>query len=395
MKDTFYHSTDKLYKIRHNKISKKTLLILSLISTFILLVASIVSFKESVTLNAKNSDVKYNEVGKVDYKVYLKDNNYYDSSYLNSGMQYVASLIKTVNVKFNYQMHSTKDIAFDSKYKVVGELQITERDDSSKVLYRKAENLIEPKSINIIDDNFTINEEVDIDYDKYNSIVNSYKKDLGLIVSSNLILTLETDTNGTFETDELSKDNKLQITIPLSEATLQIKMDSNEINESGSLGDSNKLFVIDNFVLFVIFIFLIIVILLNIALDIYIYLKHFKKDVYRTMVSKILRDYDRLIVNGTLDVNEDDYDKVIIINEFKEMVDAAQTLNKPILFYEPIQNEKCFFVIIADNILYKYRLTKAFLEKYPNNKKPETEKKFEFVESLEPTKKEDKKENKE
>lgn len=368
MKDTFYHSTDKLYKIRHNKISKKTLLILSLISTFILLIASIVSFKESVTLNSKNSDVKYNEVGKVDYKVYLKDNNYYDSSYLNSGMQYVASLIKTVNVKFNYQMHSTKDIAFDSKYKVVGELQITERDDSSKVLYRKAENLIEPKSINITDDNFTINEEIDIDYDKYNNIVNSYKKDLGLIVSSNLILTLETNTNGTYKTDKLEKDNKLQIIIPLSEATLNIKMNSNEINNSGSLGDSNRLFIIENNVLFIVCVFLLLVTIFSIVLDIYIYLKNFKKDIYKAKVSKILKDYDRLIVNGKVNINEDNYENVVIIDDFKEIVDAAQNINQSILFYEAIPNEKCFFVVIADKTLYKYRLTRAFLEKNSNNK---------------------------
>ena len=368
MKNTFYHSTDKLYKIKHSKLTPKTLLTMCLMSTFILLIATIVSFRESVTLNAKNSDVKYNEDGKVDYKVYLKDNNYYDSSYLNSGMQYVASLIKTVNVKFNYQMHSTKDIAFDSKYKVVGELQITERDDSSKVLYRKAENLIEPKSINITDDNFTINEEIDIDYDKYNNIVNSYKKDLGLIVSSNLILTLETNTNGTYKTDKLEKDNKLQIIIPLSEATLNIKMNSNEINNSGSLGDSNRLFIIENNVLFIVCVFLLLVTIFSIVLDIYIYLKNFKKDIYKAKVSKILKDYDRLIVNGKVNINEDNYENVVIIDDFKEIVDAAQNINQSILFYEAIPNEKCFFVVIADKTLYKYRLTRAFLEKNSNNK---------------------------
>ena len=392
MKDTFYHSTDKLYKIRRNKLTSKTLLTICLMSTFILLVASMVSFKESVTLNADNSNVKYNEIGKVDYKVYLKDNDYYDTSFLNSGMQYVASLIKTVNVKFNYEMHTTKDIAFDGNYKVVGELQITEKDDSSKVLYRKTEDLIKTKSINVNDDNFTINEEIDIDYDKYNNIVNSYKKDLGLIVSSNLILTLETNTTGTYEKDKLAKDNKLQITIPLSEATLQIKMNANEINNSGSIGNSTQAFVVDNEA--ILCIFLILVTIFSIVLDIYIYLKNFKRDVYKAKVGKILKDYDRLIVNGRVNINEENYENVVIIDDFKEMVDAAQNINQSILFYEAIPNEKCFFVVIADKTLYKYRLTRAFLEKYPNNKKPnEVKNKFNFVES-EPQKKDNNKEDK-
>lgn len=379
MKNTFYHSTDKLYKIKHSKLTPKTLLTMCLMSTFILLIATIVSFRESVTLNAKNSDVKYNEVGKVDYKVYLKDNNYYDSSFLNSGMQYVASLIKTVNVKFNYEMHSTKDIAFDSNYKIVGELQITERDDPSKVLYKKAEELVKTKSITVNDNNFTINEEIDIDYDKYNNIVNSYKKDLGLIVSSNLILTLETNTNGTYKTDKLEKDNKLQIIIPLSEATLNIKMNSNEINNSGSLGDSNRLFIIENNVLFIVCVFLLLVTIFSIVLDIYIYLKNFKKDIYKAKVSKILKDYDRLIVNGKVNINEDNYENVVIIDDFKEIVDAAQNINQSILFYEAIPNEKCFFVVIADKTLYKYRLTRAFLEKNSNNKVEKEDKESEML----------------
>ena len=45
------------------------------------------------------------------------------------------------------------------------------------------------------------------------------------------------------------------------------------------------------------------------------------------------------------------------------MVDASQTLNSPILYYEVIKNEKCFFVIIKDDTMYKYRVSKAYLEK--------------------------------
>ena len=51
------------------------------------------------------------------------------------------------------------------------------------------------------------------------------------------------------------------------------------------------------------------------------------------------------------------------------MIDAAQTLEVPIYYYEAIPNEKCFFIIVKNNTLYKYRLTRAFLEKNPNNKK--------------------------
>lgn len=362
-----YYSTDKLYKITKNKISKDTLMIICLIVTFIFLLGTAICLTKSTTFNAPASDVKYNELGKVDYKVYLKDNNYYDTSYLKSGMQYVASLIKTVNVKFNYQFHSTKNIDFNTKYKVVGKLIITERDDPTKVLYTRTDNLIKQKTINKTDDNFTIDEEVDIDYAHYNNIVNSYKKDLGLIVSSNLVLTLETDTYGKYKNEELNKDNKLQITIPLSEATLNIKMDANEINNTGSLGNRMRLIRVDNLPLFLVTLMLLVITLFLIIIDIYIYIKYIKKDVYKHKVNRILKDYDRLIVHGSANIHESNYPNKFYPKSFKEMVDVAQNFNVPILFYEVIPGEKCFFIVAKDDILYKYRLTKAFLEKDPTN----------------------------
>ena len=367
-KKILYYSTDKLYKIKKVRISKKALFVLSIIATLILSASFIICFKEAVTINAKNSDIGYNEIGKVNYKVYLKDNNYYETSYLKSGMQYVASLIKTVNVKFDYQMHTTEDISFDNRYKVTAELQITERDAPTKILYQKEENIVKEKTTKTKDDNLVINEEIDIDYNKYNSIVNSYKRDLGLVVSSNLIITFDTNTTGTYKKDTIQKDNKLQIIIPISEATLQIKMNTNEINNSGVLGQDNTLFRIDNLILFVISILLILLMIGSLLFNIYVYFKYFKKDIYKTTVNKILRDYDRLIVKGKVNIDEKKYSNCIITENFDEMVDAAQNLGVPILYYEPIPNEKSFFVVIKDDTLYKYRLTKAFLERNPNNK---------------------------
>lgn len=384
-----YYSTDKVYKIKKRKLTKLGLLTFSILLTIILVITAFISFRESVTLSESDRMINYNEVGNVDYKIYLKDNDYYEGSYLNSGMQYVASLIKTINVKFSYKMHATEKLDFSDKYRIVGELRITERDDPSKVLYRKTENLLEEKSINVNANNFAINEEIDIDYDKYNEIVNAYKKDLGLIVSSNLILKLETNTEGTTEEteDKLIKNSSLQMTIPLSEATLNIKMDTDEIDNSGTLGKVYNVFKIHNEPLFIIFILLTIVSLISAMIDIYLYIKYFKKDIYRNKVNKLLNDYDRLIVNGRMSIDESRYPNKIYPETFEEMVDAAQNLEVPIMYYEPIPGEKSFFVIVKDDTLYKYRLTRAFLEKNPTNK-VEKEVKETKNEVIEPARKE-------
>ena len=367
-KKIMYYSSDNVYEIKKEKASRKMIMTLSLIATVTLSLLAIMSFMKSTTINAKTSTVKYNEIGNIDYRVYLKDNNYYDNNYLNSGMQYVASLIKNINVKFNYEMHATEDIKFNNKYKVIGELEITEKDDPTKVLYKKKEDLVKEKELNITDNNFVINEEVDIDYGKYNNIVNTYKRDLGLVVSSNLILKLQTNTTGEYKDASLTRNNDLKIVIPLSEATLNISMDSNKIDNSGLLSEKAKLIRIDSIPVLILSIVLVILLVINIIIDIKLYIKYFRKDAYNSKVNKILKEYDRLIVNGTADIDENTYQNKFFPDDFNEMVDVAENFNVPILFYEVVPNKKCFFIVIHDDILYKYSLTREELKDLEDQK---------------------------
>ncbi len=371
MKNIEYFSTDKLYKIKRRKLKPKVVLIMKTIITILLIIATFLCFKASIKFNSQEGLAKYSENGKIDYKIYLKDNDYYNTSYLEEGMQYVASLIKTINVRFDYQMHSDIDIDFDTNYKVVGEIQITEKDSPTKILFSKKENLVSNKTISKRDNNYVIAEEIDIDYDKYNELVNSYKRDYGLIVSSNLILSLEVDNKGDIDGLEkaLDKTSKMQINIPLSEQTINITMNTDEINNSGTLINNNKPFIISNYLLLTVFIILAIVSTISIIQNINLYFKSVKKDKYKETVKKILNQYDRIIVNGKVSIDESKFDNIIYPDTIEEMIDAAQTLEVPIYYYEAIPNEKCFFIIVKNNTLYKYRLTRAFLEKNPNNKK--------------------------
>lgn len=369
-KKILYYSSDKLYKINKNKkqrIQKVNITTLCVFLTILLIIITTVLFSKSVVIGSDNSSSKYNEIGSVDYKVYLKDNDFYESSFLGSGMQYVANLIKTVNVKFNYELHATDDLDFVNEYKVVSELQITEKDDPSSVLYSKKEDIIPTKKISMQGDNLVINEEIDIDYDKYNNIVNTYKSNLGLIVSSNLILTFETNTNATNENDKLAKDNKLQIVIPLSESTLKINMNTEKINNTAPLSETGKMFNVENTLLFILAIISLILTIGIIIVDIYIYWKYLEKDPYKTKLNNILKNYDRLIVTGNMSVNESKYSNIIYASTFKELVDAAENLGVPIMYYEVIKGEKSIFIVSKEDTLVKYRVTKAYLNN-PKNK---------------------------
>lgn len=374
-KKVLYYSTDKLYEVKKKKNNKKKtnkknnekmLPVLCGIATVVLILVSILLFVNSFAIGTKKPYIEFNEVGNVDYKVYLKDNDFYESSYLNSGMQYVANLIKTVNVKFNYEIHSTKDLNFINEYKIVSELQITEKNDPSSVLLSKKDELVPKKNLTIKDDNLVINEEVDIDYEKYNNIVKEFKKELGLIVSSNLILTFETDSNSINNSDKFSKSNKLQIVIPLAESTLKINMNTDKINNTGFINSTDDVVSIDNNPLFIFAIVSSVLTVGIIALDIYLYLKHLNKDPYQTKLNNILKNYDRLIVSGNVNLDESKYSNIICVDTFKELVDAAENLGVAIMHYEVIKGEKSIFIVSKDDILVKYRVTKAYLKNKKN-----------------------------
>lgn len=364
-KDIKYYSKDKLYTVqKRRRLNLKIWFCFLLIPSVTLFLISLLLIKNSVQPSGKIINVGYSENGNADYKVYLKENDYYDTKFLNSGMQYVANIISSINSKFNYEIHADENMDFNYKYKITGELIISDPIDASKILHNKTYKLLEEKKVSTTSNNFVINEDIDIDYDYYNDYVNSYKVDYGLSVNSKLVITMDINVDGKYKEKEekLKKDHKLQISIPLSEQTLNIKILSDKINESGNLSTPIKA-SIKNEVLFILAIITVLISTLGIGLAVYLFLQNRKKNIYNITVNKILKEYDRIIVNGNVELNENDIPNKIYPETFQEMVDASQTLNSPILYYEVIKDEKCFFVIIKDDTMYKYRITRAYLEK--------------------------------
>ena len=370
MKDEVkYFSTDKMYKVKKRKVNQQVVFYIFLAISFILLGSgmyiSIISFQE----NGRKVVNKYSEEGKADYTVYLKENNYYESKHLKSGMKYVASLINTINTNFNYEIHSEENMNIKYKYKIMGKLEIMDQTDENKVLYTKEEELKEETTRERESNNIVINEDVDIDYDKYNNYVNSYKRDYGLSVNSKLVVTMKIEVEGEEgeEVEKLNKDSKLQITIPLSEQTVDVTIDTDKIENSGRLLETNRL-SLKSMTELVIGIALIIIGIIVLFVNKKRYNEYKQENIYTITVQKILNEYDSIIVNGEVTVNERKYNNIVYPEEFGEMVDASINLKTPILYYEVIPGEKCFFVITKGDTLYKFRITKSYLEREENDR---------------------------
>lgn len=366
MKKINYNSKEKLYKInkKENIFNNVYISYLLLGVSFIFLLMSIYLISSSIVLFGKKIDVTYNEIGKADYTVYLNDNKYYKTNYLDSGMKYIGSLINTVNTRFNYQFYTDKKIDFSYKYKVNSELVIYDNKDNNKVFYTKEDILVPEAVENFNSNNIVINQVADIDYNKYNQYLESYKKEYGVDVSGKVIVTMNVELLGIDEESKnnLVKTNDLQITIPLTKSATEISIDTENIdNENYLVSDLRP--GISNLYLLIIGVICFVAAVIEFIYGEKLYRIYVKGNIYNITVNRILKEYDKLIVNGDVSIDESKFENKIYPETFIELVDASERLNSPILFYEVVPNEKCFFIIIKDHDLYKFRISKSYLEK--------------------------------
>ena len=318
----------------------------------------------SISIN-KKSDVTYKQTSNLDYKVFLKENEYYKEPYLNKNMQYIASLIDNIDVKFDYNFNVDKEIDYRYTYYINSEIRVTDPNDKSKVIYSKVDKLTEPSLVSKEKSlGFSILEQVKIDYAKYNKLVNDFKNSYVLNADSNLILSLCVDI-------EDSKGNKIKnvdsdnmnLIIPLTEKVININMDYKEVNNINNV-KVYKEFSISNVFTFVLAIILLIGMLLFILnLIRFIRKTTVKKTEYDIMLSKILREYDRLIVNTKKDIEVTG--EIIDVNDFNELLDVRDNLEKPILFREIHKGQKSVFIVKNNKENYRYILKLADLQ---NNK---------------------------
>ena len=141
-----------------------------------------------------------------------------------------------------------------------------------------------------------------------------------------------------------------EIEIPLTDAITEIKKNKSSLDKQDFL-QSTSAFTVKNVPLFILVVILF-------ELDLYLIYRLFKeykryknRDLYTSIVSKILKDYDRVIVRGKLDIDESKYTNIIYPETFEQLVDASVNEGSPILYYNVLPGQKCFFVIINKKVL--------------------------------------------
>lgn len=366
------YESDITYKENKNNkyLGYNERLLINVIGIVLFFIIGIILVISSISIKTENT-VLYNQSSNVDYKVYLKPNDYYKEPYLDKNMQYIANLINDIDVNFSYNFSVNQSINYTYSYYVKADVAVTDSQDKTKVIYSKSDKLTEPVIYTKESSNgFNINQNIKVDYGKYNDLVKSFKSSYAISADSNLTLSLCVqiqDEKGNLIRSYESSD-AMKLKIPLTEQMIDITMDSKSVNNDNNarvykdFSISNKVTFILSFVSFIISIAFVVKLLL------FMRKTSAKKNLYDVTLSKILREYDRVIVNSKKIVDLNNEKEIIDVNSFTELLDVRDNLEKPIIFSEVHKGQKSVFIVKTSNETYRYVLKLADLEKEKKTK---------------------------
>lgn len=335
------------YESFEKKITKKILL------SIFTLILSIGTIYYALN-NTEKETVSYSQYGNVDYKVCLKNNNFYTQNCLDKNMSYVSTLIKNVALTFNYDLSTSKDLDIKTEYEVDAKLVIFNTDNTSK--YYEQKYILKPKTsegIAKINNEYKISQNVDIDYDYYNAIASNFKSQYGIETNSYLEVSFQVyHINSTTEDIKVTSPSPVVLNIPLSQKSININMASSGINKQETQNIESSVFTLKNIIcLFIGVISLIICLISSLKVAKMLSLTKEKKNNYDKFIEKILREYDRLIVETSTLPKFNKY-YVTKVNSFGELIDVRDNLRLPIMYYEVAKHQKCHLYITNNKNLY-------------------------------------------
>ena len=277
-------------------------------------------------------------------------------------MSYVASLIDKITADFNYTFDIDKESNIDFDYDIKAELVIS--DTSKNNIFLKKEYTLMQNTKENMNNNktHTIDKTIDIDYDYYNRIANKFRISYGVETRSDLNIYLNIhEKNADNNSFKLKNKSVMALTIPLSQKSINITLDYKDINKTSQVIKNSEI-IISNYIYLVLGASLLLIGILEfIHLMRLILLTKTKKTNYDKYISKILNEYDRLIVETTTAPNMKDK-KIIKVNKFNELLDVRDNLKLPVKYFVVSKHQKCQFYIDHEEEIYILTIKEVDIE---------------------------------
>lgn len=314
-------------------------------------------------------DIDFTEKKNIDYKVYLKENDFFEEKFLPKNKTYITSLIDFIDVEFDYGIDLTSEVSGEYFYTIKAYVEANH--SSSKGNYFNKEYVL--KESQKVDYKNTkrlnIKDSFKIDYQEYNDILLSFKNQFGVATEGTLKVGLFVHNTIRSIMPNLAKESSLELNIPLSTLTIEVPIVESTKGESGTLYKSKEARSSVFYSTFKIIgiIFYIIAFMFVLRLINFVIIGFKLEGKYQRKLRKILKTYDEIIVN-IKNLPKISSEKTIMVSSFEELIDAHEEIKNPINYYN--NGKGAQFLLMQNDYCYCYKIKREWLiSKEEENKK--------------------------
>ncbi|NLV90517.1 MAG: DUF5305 domain-containing protein [Tenericutes bacterium] len=340
------------------KTEKRILIVLLIVFSMIFVHASYNIVTLLLEIKGNENSMVYSNNSKVDYSVYIKDNEFVNEKILKAGENYISSLTEKINMTLEYIYSSSEDLKLSYDYKIYATIfgfynEIPTEGYNNPVIWKKEFSIKEIVSKNISSaDNFKIKENFDIDWILFNEEVNKFKENFSIPILSRLEIKMDVNINGSNDNYAMKENKSVVAYIPLTEQVFNVDTVLNDFEEK--ILQSNDLSIVQNNQRQIILFSIVIVILSFLIIFTISRIVSFKANKsFHKKIDEIKKNYNEIVVETKNMINTKGL-KPIAITSFDEMLNLAESLISPIMFYEE-KNYACFYIVKSD-VIYMFVL---------------------------------------
>lgn len=302
--------------------------------------------------------MNYSSTPSVDYRVYLKPNNFYESKFISKDKKYISNIIDYIDLDFSYIFSATKSL--DSVYKYSIDAYISSQYETNGVsaeLWKKSYNLVPMTSESVSNQaSYKVEKNIKIDFNKYDSLAKKFKEEYGVMSDTRLVIKINISSSEKIlkQSENISDSKTVTISMPLNKAVTEITVSGTE-KTSKNLTEHIEGSTIINYVLLIPSIVLA---LISAPLCFTTFYKLFKitnVSQYIVEQKKILKNYSDIIAEVATKPDLSGL-KLVEVKKFEDLLNIEEELRVPILFYELQDQDESWFVITSNTQAFKYVL---------------------------------------
>ena len=308
-------------------------------------------------MNNRDDDItiKYSQGSDTTSKINYREGEEVPFDNSNDFDGYVLSYVKDFDLAFKYKYAADRVSNVKINYTVQSDLLAYYKesaDETSNPKIWEKKTLIKEDTVSFESANYNMTIPVNIVLADYLTKINDFKAEINLPLDGYIVVELQVNIEGLLNDKTFNDTYTDSIKIPITNSVFKIDtLIKNPVDKVVYIDDT----VNANIETIAGIIFITVVNFICLLAVIKVLFLHSKQTKYERIVTRILRNYDDVIVNTSTPVELQNYN-VIEILEFKELLNLAREYSAPVFYYPYPDKRVCMFYILKDNNLYLYAI---------------------------------------